>query len=318
VVFTCVRAIHPTIITASKSKLPDGSLGFAYHSASTIILSPVLICLFFLLIALATEGSKCWRSIFAPVPLLIFGVNGVMLAMGDWLEMASLSKMHGAPYQILTQSKIIITALFMMPFKGLYQTRLQWILLISLVLAMSLYMCIHSSGNDLGSDIPVLAYVLTLLKLTLSCFDAVYTDKYAKDCIKSTSLSVMIVQTFFANSLAITIFVSSSTKIFSTGFFHGWDALAAGVTASFCVKSSLTYVVVAVLDAITKNIAECIAVLLVFLYSALSPWDDYKFELPAFLAVLLIILIIGAYVDSKQMCDKARQFDALEKDDSHS
>lgn len=245
-----------------------------------------------------------------PAPMLIFGLNGVILAIGDWLEMESLSKMHGAPYQILTQSKIVFTALLMMPFKGVYQTRMQWTLLIALMFAMSTYITAHTSDSGTSSYIPFSAYLLTLIKVICSCFDAVYTDKYAKDYADSAPLTVQLVQTFFANTIVLTIFMSCRTSLWSTGFFHGWDALTVGVTASFCVKSAFTYIIVALLDAILKNLAECVAVLLVYFYCVFSPWDDSEFNLLTFNAVMVIIFVIGAYIESKRMAEQARSLPA--------
>lgn len=236
-----------------------------------------------------------------PGAMLVFSVAGVMLAIGDWLEIQSLSKMHGAPYQILSQSKIIFTALLMMPLKGVFQTRMQWILLTSLVFGMSTYVSAHTSSDGKNSPIPFSAYLLTFIKVVLSCFLSVYTDKFAKTYADTVPLSVQLVQTFFACAVVLTIFVSCGTSLWSNGFFHGWDALTVGVTASFCVKNAFTYIVIALLDAILKNLAECAAVLLVFFYSVLSPWDDYELNLLNFSAVMVIVLTIGAYIESKRI-----------------
>ena len=40
-----------------------------------------------------------------------FGCHGPRYALGDYLEMASMGSLGGAAYQILLQSKLIITAL---------------------------------------------------------------------------------------------------------------------------------------------------------------------------------------------------------------
>jgi len=310
VLFTLVRAIHPSIITASKSKLEDGSLGFAYQSASTIVFPPLLICVFAQLIILAVDGLKGWRAIWMPMPMLIFGLNGAIFAFGDWLELESLRKMHGAAYQILNQSKILITALMMMPLKGVYQTRLQWMLLAALMMVMSEYMCIQTaSQGSSGNTVPLSAYLFTLLKITCSCLGAVFTDKYAKVYSKTVSLTSQLVQTYLANFLFITAFASCSSNIWSRGFFDGWDGLTVAVTISFGVKASVSYTVVALLDAILKNIGECAAVLLIFFYDVLVPWVDFRFHMPTFLSVIVTILLIGAYMDAKKTVEKAQKWD---------
>lgn len=224
-----------------------------------------------------------------------------MLALDDWLEMESLKNMHGAPYQVLCQSKIVITALLSIPLKGVYQTKAQWMLLVALMCGMSLYMC-QGSERESGSDIPVYAYVVVISKVTWSCFAAVYVDKFSKEFSKTVPLPVQMAQAYFARWIFSCIFVSCTTPVWSNGFesfFHGWNALTVCVIVSFCIKGTFSFMLVAVLDAILKNMGECVAVLLIYFYSVVAPWDSVEFDMPSFLAVMVVILVIGVYADSK-------------------
>merc|ERR1719243_132210 len=92
-------------------------------------------------------GKTQFMSIFQARPFVIFSINGVVYALGDYLEMASIGGLPAAAYQILQQSRIILTALLMIPAKGVYQTRLQWTLLAILTFSMSTYMVIASGGK---------------------------------------------------------------------------------------------------------------------------------------------------------------------------
>merc|ERR1740129_2123526 len=183
VTLSFMRAIHPVVITASKNlALPDGSTGFAYQKSSPICIYPIVIFFFFQLVQFALYGVKGWRDIWQQTPMIVFGLNGAIFAVDDILEMQTLSTMSGAPYQVLCQSKILVTALLLMPFKRVYQTRMQWMLLTTLMLSMSVYMCIARSGNNSnsGNNVPILGYLFVMLKVTVSCLCAVYTDKYTK------------------------------------------------------------------------------------------------------------------------------------------
>jgi hypothetical protein len=310
VAFACTRAIHPTVITASKSRLPDGSMGFPYQRGSPICMFPLMVFLGAQLATLAMYGSKGWCSIWEPKTMLIFGINGAIFAFDDLLEMESLSRMHGTPYQVLSQSKILITAILMMPFKGVYQTRMQWMLLISLMFAMSVYMSIQSSGSASGGNVPMMAYLMVLLKVTVSCLGAVYVDKFAKDYAKTVPISAQLVQMYFARLAVITMLVSGSSNVWSEGFFKGWDGLTVAVVVSFCVKGVFTYIVLAKLDAILKNMAECVAVLIVYFYDVLAPWVDAQFNTTSFLGVMVVILVILSYVDAKPMIEKAHKYES--------
>merc|ERR1719446_557238 len=100
-----------------------------------------------LILCYAIGGAEQFASIWESRPLIIFSINGVVYALGDYLEMASLGGLPAAAYQILQQSRIILTALLMIPAKGVYQTRLQWTLLAILTFAMSTHMIIASGSK---------------------------------------------------------------------------------------------------------------------------------------------------------------------------
>jgi hypothetical protein len=238
--------------------------------------------------------------------MLVFGVNGFLFACDDYLEMASLSKMHGAAFQVLNQSKILITAFLVMPCKGVYHTRLQWILLSSLMVAMSLYMCAPTGdATDSDNEIPFYAYFFVLLKVTFSCLAVVYTDKFAKVYAATVSLPAQLTQTYFARVIFAVMLTGLTPQIWS-GFFKGWDARTVLVTVSFAVKSSTSFVVIATLDSILKNLAECVAVLLIFCSDVAQ---TSHFDITMFLCVMVIILLIGAYMDSKKIVEKAAKYD---------
>merc|ERR1719486_768051 len=112
----------------------------------------VSMCIFTLASCYAIGGAKQLATVWEPRPFLIFSINGIVYALGDYLEMASMKGMSGAGYQILQQSRIILTALLMIPAKGVYQTRLQWVLLSVLMCAMSCYMVIVSNKKAGASD----------------------------------------------------------------------------------------------------------------------------------------------------------------------
>lgn len=313
VTLSVMRAIHPIVITASKLALPDGRMGFAYQKSTPACIYPVVIFCFFQLVQFGLYGMKGWRDIWRRTPMIVFGINGAILAVDDILEMQTLSTMSGAPYQVLCQSKILVTALLLMPFKGLYQTRMQWMLLTTLMCAMSVYMCIAKSGNNSskGGDIPILGYLFVLLKVTVSCLGAVYADKYTKEHAKSVSLPAVLVQLSLARIIVMFSFVTCTSSVWSDGFFAGWDALTVAVVVSFCFKSALSYAVLAILDAIMKNIAECVAVLLIFFYDVFAPWVDFVWDMPTFLAVLVVLLTIAVYLDSKTLVEKVKKMEAL-------
>jgi drug/metabolite transporter (DMT)-like permease len=243
--------------------------------------------------------------------MLVFGVIGCIFGLDDWLEMQALGRMQGAAYQILSQSKILVTALFMMPVKGVYQTRMQWCLLLVMVCGMVVYMSVAASDQGASQEIPVYAYLFVVGKVFLSCCGSVYADKYAKQYSSDVTVPVQLVQMLFARMIVFGVLESCTSDLWSKGFFDGWDVLTVGVLISFCVKGVFSYVILAVLDAILKNMAECVSVLMIYFYDVLSPFVEEKFDFPTFAAVMVVVLVILAYLDSKQMVEKMRSLEEL-------
>jgi hypothetical protein len=68
-------------------------------------------------------------------------VIGFLFGLGDYLEMRSLVSLGGGAYQILLQSRLLITALMLWAISGQRQPLFQWTLLALVVCSMSVYMC---------------------------------------------------------------------------------------------------------------------------------------------------------------------------------
>jgi hypothetical protein len=309
-IFVLVRAAHPVVIAASKSDLGDGKTGFAYQSSSTVIVMTVSMCIAFLIQCYALGGKQQFGTIWESRPFIIFSINGVVYALGDYLEMSAIGGLPAAAYQILQQSRIILTALLMIPAKGLYQTRLQWTLLAILTFSMSTYMIIASGkkeekSSDSDMSTLITGTIFAFLKVIISCVGAVISDKYMKE-FKNDPTHVCIARTFVARAIAI-VLLSFTQDTWVKGFFSGWNAMTIGVTASFIIKSVSTLYIVALLDSILKNIAEAFSVLVIYAFDVLAMGKP--FEIASFLSVLVVVSACAAYVDSKTPIEKAKKWD---------
>merc|ERR1711976_966811 len=120
---------------------------------------------------LVLGGMDQWKKIWSPAPMKVFSFIGFVYALGDFLEMASMGSLGGAAYQVLLQSKLLITALMMWAIKGTKQTSLQWNILLLVMLSMCVYM-IGGKSDSGGSSggIPIMGVLNVLLKVTVSCF----------------------------------------------------------------------------------------------------------------------------------------------------
>lgn len=311
VFFVFTRAIHPTIIDASKVADPEsGKKSFPYGQMTVVLGETVVTLVVAQLMAFGLGGMSAWKSIWKPAPMKVFSLIGFVYALGDYLEMASMGSLGGAAYQILLQSKLVITALMMWGIKGTKQTTLQWNILLLVMLSMCVYMIGGSSGGDSDGGIPLMGVINVLLKVTVSCFCAVLSDKYMKD-FKDEPIYVQLVQFKCAWFVTILLLTFVDGQTWQNGFFTGWSGITVGVLTSFTVKGWSTMYLLAILDSVLKNIGEASAVLVIYLAQVILPAFPDEFEIPTFLSVMVVILSVTAYVGSKGVVEKAAKYDKM-------
>lgn len=307
--FVFTRAVHPAIIDASKSINPDnGKKYFAYGQMTVILGSSFSTLVIGQLMALYHGGIEEWKSIWQPKAMVVFSIIGVIYAVGDYLEMASMGSLSGAAYQLLLQSKFLITALMVWGIRGTKQSALQWNILFLVMLSMCVYMV--GDGGKGGGEIPIMGVVNTLMKVGVSCYCAVLSDKYFKE-YKDEPVYIQLVRNRCAWFLSILILTLCDGETWQNGFFVGWDGVTAGVLASFTIKGWSTMYLLAILDSVLKNIGEAVAVLVIYLAQVALPAFEDTFEVPKFVSVMVVILSVTAYVASAPVVKKAQQYDLL-------
>lgn len=307
-VFVSTRAFHPLVIDASKSVDENGKKYFAYGDMSVVLMENIATIVAMQVAALVHGGVEEWRMIWRPAPLKIFSLIGLGYCFGDYLEMCSMGALGGAAYQILLQSKLIITALLGWYLKGVRQTPLQWNILLLIVVSMSAY-TIGGSADDGDGGIPILGLLFVVGKVFISCLCAVLTDKYMRD-FKDEPIHVQIVQFKFSWICATTALCLTDGKTFQNGLFHGWNGAVVAVWTSFTMKNWCTNYILAILDSLLKNIGEAVAVLVIYFMQVVMPVFDTKFELPIFLSVSIVILSVTTYINAKDVVDKAGKYDS--------
>lgn len=319
-ILVLVKAFHPVVIDASKGVDEEsGKKVFLYNTNSTIVLKDVLVAVLSILFCLAVGGKKQFASIWQRRPMIVFSINGFLYTISDFLEMASMGGLSGAAYQIMMQSSIILTALLMMCVKGVFQTRLQWTLLLILMASMSVYMVVATgakSGEHSRSSeaIPIMGVIFAFLKVFFVCLGTVVSDKYAK-VYKGDPTHVQIARIYFIRPFLI-IIASILTGKMNSDYFAGWTLATYALVVSYVIKAVSALYVVALLDSILKTIAESFAVLVIYMYDVLAPWQDKSFDVATFLSVIVVVAACASYVDSKETIQKAAQWDweQLEKE----
>jgi len=312
-VFVLSRATHPSIVKNAKK-----------NEEYSEVTPPLIECIFSLAlgqaIAYAKGGLPAWRKIWDPKPMIVFSLIGVIYALGDILEVLALgTTISGSLYQVLNQSKLIVTAFLMYVIKGTRQTRLQWIILVLVTMSVVIFGLVSKGPDNGDSKGFARGIIFIVLKVLTSCLSAVLSDKYMKD-FKDEQIYVQIVQ--FKCSWLFTLFFYTLVDIFFTnrtwnftqrsGPFHGWDSSVLMVLASFISKCWLTMYLLALLDSVLKNIGEATSVLVILVLDVylFKSFEKQGEELVLnFLAVMVVTLSVAAYIDAKGVVEKARAWD---------
>jgi len=294
VVFVLSRALHPMVIDYSKV---DGKMLYSMNSPA--IMSQVFSMIFSNFMAWQEDGMKgvkaCWAI---PPGSSVFITIGLWYAFGDFLEMLSMGEMNGGVYQLLLQSKLLITAVMMIYLKGTMQSELQWNVLIAATLAVSAFVMVDSGSSD-DAGIPLIGVVMVLFKVAVSCYAAVLSDAKLKgfnNMSMSAKLSLMSLARVIASVIIAAVMepnVQPSVKWDAAPFFDGWTVATWIVTLSFTSKSLITLYLLKSLDGIQKNVGEALAVIVIFLGQIAA--GSTVFDLCAFLLAVLVVVLVRIY-----------------------
>merc|ERR1719277_277541 len=256
--------------------------------------------LFVNVVALMEDGVQgvmdCWKF----KGLGTFGVIGLWYAFGDFLEMLSMGSMGGGVYQVLLQSKLLITALMMRQMKGQGQSELQWYVLLACTLAVSAFVIVDAGGGG-GGSMPLMGVTFVLAKVIVSCYAAVLSDQKLKG-FASMSMSAKLSQMSLARVIA-SIFLQIVMERSPEPWLHDFNMGTWLVTLSFLTKSLITLYLLKVLDSIQKNIGEALACIVIF-FGNISLGNS-SFDLCAFLLALLVVILVRIYGMAGKVAPKA-------------
>eukprot|EP00932_Pfiesteria_piscicida_P016886 SRR837773.3790.p2 GENE.SRR837773.3790~~SRR837773.3790.p2 ORF type:complete len:272 (-),score=137.93 SRR837773.3790:61-843(-) len=243
--------------------------------------------------------KQCWD----PKPLKVFSTIAVLYAFGDFLEMQSMSMMGGAAYQILLQSKLMITALIVWALRGQRQSGLQWNTLLTIVLGMSAFVLVDQGGKSGGAGFGLTGLLFVVAKVFFSCLCAVLTEKYLKQ-YNEMPIYAQVAQLKFSwlwTSLLLTLTFDKGVR--ENGFWDGWDTRTYFVALSWVCKGWSTFLVLKKLDSVLKNIGEAVAIVVIYAFDVLIastledrlPVKGKDFRVEVFLTVMVVVLTVVSY-----------------------
>lgn len=343
-IFVGTRAFHPLIIENAKidKKTP-------YAKVTPIIGECIFTFVVAQLMTLCIGGLQQWKTIWRPKPMLVFGLIGAFYGLGDILEVYAASKLSGDMYQVLLQSKLLITAVMMRFIKGTKTSRLQWVILGVVMCAMSVY---STAGKNMPKpieakydDYTVEAYkdvfidakydgytvkaykdelaatkmnqsdvligvFFTVAKVVVSCFCAVLSDKYMKD-FGDEPIHVQLVQFKVSWFVVVFLFFLVSGDAWVEG--QGGPLRGwNGATQLVLLSFAIKGWATMYLLAILDSVLKNIgeaASVLVTYLLMVFVFQKDVFQLPVLLMVLVVTLSVVSYIESKPVVDKATKYD---------
>jgi len=299
VFFVTTRAVHPMLIDLSKH---DGKILYAKNTP--VVVNKLLQVVLMNAVCFSGMGWKGVKQCWQPRCLMVFGLIGTVYALGDFLEMQSMSKLNGGVYQVLLQTKLLITALMLWWLKGSKQTSMQWHVLFAMFLATSAFVLVDQSNSSTSGaapgSLPRLAVCCVMLKVAVSCYCAVLSEKYLK-AFSDMPLPAKISGLSTTWAMASLVMSSMEPSVQQNGFFAHWDVMTCIVAVSFVVKTLTTMYLLQALDSLQKNIGEALAVIVIYVLQVSHPGLGKSFDLSVFLLAVLVVALVKTYLISPKV-----------------
>merc|ERR1719330_160219 len=225
-----------------------------------------------------------------------FAHIGMIYAMGDIFEMESVNYIDSATYTVLSQSKLIITALLMWVVDGKAQSLMQWFILFTTSSGMLEYVLVGKAKGG-GMTFSPFGISLAIVKVVISCYVAVLNQKALKKDSNPFPVQFSALKVSWAFTSLGYMLVKEGIMGDGNMFGEWTFRTVVLVFAGFVLKTLFNQYLLKVLDAIWKNISEAIGVLLV--YFAKVIFLGGSFDAAVFNAAFIVILACVSYILTK-------------------
>lgn len=302
VAVTLQRAFHNSLIEWAK----DGH-DLGQHSTSSVIAASQCACVLIGWgIAIVTGGPSEFAKCFNPETLKKFGFVGSLYAFGSVFEMESVNYIDSATYTVISQSKLIVTAILMMYYNGEYQTTKQWIILFLIVSGVAEFVLVGKAGG--GLVFSGFGLCLNLTKVFISCNVGVLNAKALKTDKNNFPVQFSCLKTSWALTALVYMLVKDGVMgDAEVGMFGVWTwKTVVLVFCGFVANTVCNQMLLKVLaSALMKNLSEAIGVPLV--YFAKVAFLGGVFQLAAANAAVIVIIGCALYIMSKGEVEAAKK-----------
>jgi len=282
--------------------------GRPFKESSVTVVSRFLIALVGLALCAAKGGRDAVLQCFNRKAILMFLPAGVGWALADQSEVLAIAKIDPATYGVISQARLLGTALALLFIRGQGQTQLQWGLLFVLTLVCSSYCLV--GANSSNAEIPqtaqgqLIGCLLGLGKVTLSVVSGVYGEK----CFKAPQepagvapqLYVQMVQISFSSILAaiggyffVTLYQGEDPSLFFSGPDGHWDARTVAVAIMYCWREWICNLCMKRFDALVKNICNAMALVTTYVFIVFVTGEERLSALKVFLLLAVVSEVVN-------------------------
>jgi len=292
VAVTLQRASHNSLIEWAK-----GDADIAEHSVSSVIFVSQAACVLIgWALAAATGGAKDFGRCFDQGTIKKFGFIGCLYAFGSLFECATVNYVDSATYTVVSQSKLLVTAMLMYFYDGVGQSVMQWFMLLTISSAVAEFVLAGSSAS--GMTFSPFGIFLNLAKVIVSCNVAVLNTKAMKTDKSPFPVQFSCLKLSWAGTSLIYMIVKDgllgSGDMFGVWTYRTWVLVFCGFVANTICNQFLLKVLA---SALAKNLSEAIGVPLVYFAKVL--FMGGVFQLPVFNAAIIVIFGCTSYIMSK-------------------
>jgi len=247
-----------------------------------------------------------------PMDCLKISVPAIVYMLQNNLLYVALSNLEATTFQVTYQLKILTTALFSVAMLQKQLGRFQWLSLVILFVGIAIVQLQPNTTSHSPSTVSVssssvkdlsaaasqnytLGLVAVITSSVLSGFAGVYFEKLLKGTPQS--LYVRNIQLGFIGIVfgLIAMLVNDGNKVFSKGFFFGYDAVVWIVIFLQSFGGIMVAVVVKYADNILKGFATSCAIVL----SCILCMYFFEFQLTLMFSVGAFLVMLSVFMYSK-------------------
>lgn len=243
-----------------------------------------------------------------PLDCVKISIPAIIYVIQNNLLYVALTNLEATTFQVSYQLKILTTALFSVTMLQKQLSRLQWLSLLLLFVGIAVVQLQPTAAVPPTTKPPLASslapdavakqnYILGLAAVITSAILSGFAGVYFEKLLKGTpqSLYVRNIQLGFIGVIfgSVTMFINDGEKVFSKGFFFGYDYVVWIVIFLNSFGGIMVAVVVKYADNILKGFATSCAIVLscilcVYLF-------DFEISLPFSSGAALVILSVYMY-----------------------